>query len=229
LIQHGLKQLDKQIQANLKPPKPEPSSTSSSAPSPTPTSAPRPTVPPPSETVPPPPSQTEFAVGVAKNMLDDVVPPENRPILMATIGGGIGALLLAWWLAKRTDTDALSHQLTDIRENQIRPVVADLSHQLAELEAHQVRPFIEQLGEQLAELDQNQLQPFINELSSQLTDLSENKIQPLVNELSEQLTNLSQNPQTSNLTTLKAGLTVGTAMAAILSFFWWFINRQTST
>ncbi|HXV99141.1 MAG TPA: hypothetical protein VEC93_12025, partial [Anaerolineae bacterium] len=38
---------------------------------------------------PPPveaPSQTEFAVGVAKNMLDEIIPPRQRPLW---IGAGL--------------------------------------------------------------------------------------------------------------------------------------------
>lgn len=40
------------------------------------------------------PSQTEFAVGVAKNMLADMIPPERRPLVI-----GVGAVILvivAW-------------------------------------------------------------------------------------------------------------------------------------
>lgn len=44
------------------------------------------------------PSEVEFAVGVAKNMLEDLVPPERRPVLIAA---GLGAiaffLFLHWW------------------------------------------------------------------------------------------------------------------------------------
>ena len=58
---------------------------------------------------PPPakaPSEMEFALGVAKNMVEDLVPPERRPLL---IGAGLGVialfLFLNWWasiIAKRT-------------------------------------------------------------------------------------------------------------------------------
>lgn len=45
------------------------------------------------------PSQTEFALGVAKNMAEDLIPPERRPLVIA---GGVAAfiviLLLNWWI-----------------------------------------------------------------------------------------------------------------------------------
>ena len=45
------------------------------------------------------PTQTEFAIGVARNMLEDMLPPERRPIVIA---GGLGILalilLLNWWM-----------------------------------------------------------------------------------------------------------------------------------
>lgn len=51
------------------------------------------------------PSQTEFALGVAKNFLEDLAPPEKRPQLIATAVGGLAALLLlqliANWFADR--------------------------------------------------------------------------------------------------------------------------------
>jgi carbon monoxide dehydrogenase subunit G len=43
----------------------------------------------------PAPTQTEFALGVAKNFLDDLVPAEKQPqIIRATIAGVIGLLIL---------------------------------------------------------------------------------------------------------------------------------------
>ncbi len=44
------------------------------------------------------PSEVEFAFGVAKNMLEDMVPPERRPVLIAA-GLGVLAffLFLNWW------------------------------------------------------------------------------------------------------------------------------------
>ncbi|MDX1522932.1 MAG: carbon monoxide dehydrogenase subunit G [Anaerolineae bacterium] len=50
---------------------------------------------------PPPkaPSQAEFAIGVAKNMVEDMIPPERRPMVIA---GGLGTLgllvILKWWI-----------------------------------------------------------------------------------------------------------------------------------
>lgn len=41
------------------------------------------------------PSQTEFAVGVAKNILDDVVPPERRPL---AIGLGLVVVAIIAWI-----------------------------------------------------------------------------------------------------------------------------------
>jgi carbon monoxide dehydrogenase subunit G len=46
-----------------------------------------------------PPSQTEFALGVAKNMVEDMIPPERRSTVLA---GGLAAfavlILLKWWI-----------------------------------------------------------------------------------------------------------------------------------
>jgi len=44
------------------------------------------------------PSEIEFAMGVAKNMLDDMLPAERRPVLIAA-GAGVLALILFlnWW------------------------------------------------------------------------------------------------------------------------------------
>lgn len=52
-----------------------------------------------SAAAPPTPSQTEFAMGVAKHMLDDFLPAERRPMAIAA---GVGALfllmILNWWM-----------------------------------------------------------------------------------------------------------------------------------
>ncbi len=44
------------------------------------------------------PSQTEFAMGIAKNLVEDVITPERRPMLI-TAGVGVIAILLFlnWW------------------------------------------------------------------------------------------------------------------------------------
>ena len=39
-----------------------------------------------------PPSEMKFAMGVAKNMLEDVLTPENRPIIIAVVAGITGFL-----------------------------------------------------------------------------------------------------------------------------------------
>lgn len=45
-----------------------------------------------------PPSELEFALGVAKNMFEDLVPPERR---LTVVGVGLGLLgfflLFSWW------------------------------------------------------------------------------------------------------------------------------------
>jgi uncharacterized protein len=51
---------------------------------------------------PPPPTQTEFALGVAKNFADELVPPEQRGEVAAKIAALLAVLLLAklvsdWW------------------------------------------------------------------------------------------------------------------------------------
>ncbi len=50
------------------------------------------------DSLPPPavqaPTQTQFAVGVAKNMLDDLLPPENRDEFLNKAILVVGALLL---------------------------------------------------------------------------------------------------------------------------------------
>lgn len=52
--------------------------------------------------VPVPPSQTEFALGVAKNILDELIPPEQRGNLGTKIVLALGALLLVKWLCGRS-------------------------------------------------------------------------------------------------------------------------------
>ena len=63
-----------------------------------------------------PPSQTEFAIGVAKNMVEDLLPSERRPALIA---GGVGALilliLLKWWMravARKAVIDELERRVS---------------------------------------------------------------------------------------------------------------------
>jgi hypothetical protein len=58
--------------------------------------APKPMIPPPK-----PPTQKEFVVGVAKNMIDDLIPPEKRPILMALVASCLGIVLLMWWFDRQ--------------------------------------------------------------------------------------------------------------------------------
>ncbi|MDM8521577.1 carbon monoxide dehydrogenase subunit G [Anaerolineales bacterium HSG6] len=233
LTQKGLEELDKQIQARLAPPAPVTSDDDS-----------MPTPPPPVSPPPPAPSQTEFASGVAKNMLDDLIPPETRPQLALTAAGTVGMVLLVWWLSKRTGSPSisdLSEQLSELEETQLRPFVKDLTKQLADLDTQQIRPFVQELGEQLAELNQSQIQPFILELGDQMSMLNEQQVRPLVQELGRQLADirkqenaldyarsmLSEITPQQKQTAAPVGLLAGfTLMVAVV---WWFLNRQAST
>lgn len=94
LTKQSLDGLNKQIQARLQAETtPAHSSTTSQA-----TPAPQPAA--------EAPSEMEFAFGVAKNMVEDLVPPERRPVLIAAGLGAIALFLfLNWWanvIAKRT-------------------------------------------------------------------------------------------------------------------------------
>jgi len=54
------------------------------------------------------PTEVEFVMGVAKNMLEDLVPPERRPILIAAGLGVIAFLLfLHWW------ANVIAHRVAD--------------------------------------------------------------------------------------------------------------------
>lgn len=96
LTLQGLKNLEKQIEARLHP-EPDPAPTTNNAAAGA--SPPRPQVPPPSAAPPEAPSQTEFALGVAKNMLDDIIPPEKQPLVFGTLA--FVGLLLLWRLLGR--------------------------------------------------------------------------------------------------------------------------------
>ncbi len=52
--------------------------------------------------VPAPPSQTEFALGVAKNIFDELIPPEQRSNLGVKIALALGAVLFIKWLCGRS-------------------------------------------------------------------------------------------------------------------------------
>jgi hypothetical protein len=62
-----------------------------------------------------PPSQTEFALGVAKNMVEDLIPPERRPAIIA--GGVVMVLLLLFlnWrirvIARRVANEVIERRL----------------------------------------------------------------------------------------------------------------------
>ncbi len=60
------------------------------------------------------PSQTEFAFGVAKNLIEDLVPPERRPTVMAAAVGAIIMLLLINWrmkaVARKVATEVLERR-----------------------------------------------------------------------------------------------------------------------
>jgi len=97
LTKQSLDGLNKQIQARLQATEtttdvaPSDDSTTSSV-------GAAPTPPPPPVLAVEAPSEIEFALGVAKNMFEDMVPPERRPIL---IGAALGVLafflFLNWW------------------------------------------------------------------------------------------------------------------------------------
>ena len=95
LTRQSLDGLNRQIQARLQAQSAPPDSGNGDSAQPVPP-------PPPAEA----PSEMEFALGVAKNMVEDLVPPERRPLL---IGAGLGImallLFLNWWanvIARRT-------------------------------------------------------------------------------------------------------------------------------
>lgn len=88
IARQSLENLDKQIQARLHPPAPA-GETGMATPVQAETT---PTAP-----APPPPGQTEFALGVAREVVDDLLPPGTPRLLLA--GGGVFvllALLLNW-------------------------------------------------------------------------------------------------------------------------------------
>jgi uncharacterized protein len=83
IIRQSLTGLERQVEARSQP---------AATPSPTDTPA----------APPPPPTQTEFALGVAKNFAEELVPPEQRGDLAAKIATLLAVLLLAklisdWW------------------------------------------------------------------------------------------------------------------------------------
>lgn len=62
------------------------------------------------EEAPPPPSQTEFALGVARELANEYIPADRQPQLIATVVGAIGlfailTLLVNWW------SDLLAHKI----------------------------------------------------------------------------------------------------------------------
>lgn len=105
LIRQSLENLDKQIAAKVAPEAvAAPAATTAAAPRNGAATAPAAASPARafSGTLPEiePPSEFEFAVGVAKNMFEDLVPPEKQPVLaMAASGVGVLAVLLFfnWW------------------------------------------------------------------------------------------------------------------------------------
>lgn len=57
------------------------------------------------------PSQTQFAVDVAKDVLDDLIPPEKRSTLIAAVLGMLAIFLFTEWWTKR-----LARRVADILE-----------------------------------------------------------------------------------------------------------------
>jgi carbon monoxide dehydrogenase subunit G len=111
ITRQSLDSLDNQIQARLQdtPPSNDTNNNDDAAPH-TPSSPSQKSALPPHE----PPSQTEFAIGVTKQVLDDLVSPERRMLLLA---GGLGVLslilVLKWWtnvLARKVAVEILKNE-----------------------------------------------------------------------------------------------------------------------
>jgi carbon monoxide dehydrogenase subunit G len=73
----------------------------------------------PVEKAPPPPSQTEFALGVAREMASDLLPPDKQPQIVAGAIGVAGIVLLLtivlnWW------SDVLARKIAqNLREKEV--------------------------------------------------------------------------------------------------------------
>lgn len=90
IARQSLENLDKQIQARLRPPAPA-AEAATAAPEPAQTAAPAPT--------PQPPGQTEFALGVAREVADDLLPGGTPRLLLGAAGLTLLLGLLANWHA----------------------------------------------------------------------------------------------------------------------------------
>lgn len=62
-----------------------------------------------------PPSQLEFATGVTKKMIEDMIPPEQRPQL-AKIAGASLAVILVLWMWNQWWTNRLANRVADVLE-----------------------------------------------------------------------------------------------------------------
>jgi carbon monoxide dehydrogenase subunit G len=107
MIRQALENLHKQIQAGEPAKAPSPAKKSSRSSKKTPESAPTPTPPPPqpaAEKAPPvyeAPSQTQFALDVAKDVLDDLIPANQRVTLIGAVVGVLIVFILSeWWMTR---------------------------------------------------------------------------------------------------------------------------------
>jgi carbon monoxide dehydrogenase subunit G len=106
LIRQALESLHNQIKAARQAVPPQPQGAPSQ---PQPASAPAAPAPVPFELEAP--SQTQFAFDVAKDVLDDLLPPEKRSTLIAIVLGILAIFLLTeWWINR------LAHRVADILE-----------------------------------------------------------------------------------------------------------------
>ncbi len=97
------RQIQARVQAEAAPPTHSPKGDQADGAAPAQTSAP---ALPPVEA----PSQMDFAAGVAKNLLEDLVPPAQRPLVMGGMALLLVGFLLNWWatvIARRTADEIL--------------------------------------------------------------------------------------------------------------------------
>jgi len=246
LTHQGLEGLNHQIQARMKPavtpPQPPPDSGGGVT-----TPSPRYTPPP----APPALSQTEFAMGVARHMVDDLIPPSSRPWLVAA-AGSLVAVVALWWVGRRYERpsmEELGQQFSELREQQIKPAVAELGRQLAQLDERQLKPFMQQLSRQLADLDEQQVRPFVQEFSQYVTaNFNEKKLRHLGkslqhnglghwndymrDHLANETKRLAKARASLNMTRPEPSPAMGGVVAGLVAvgaLAWWFFNRSSES